>query len=272
MAFDINVGGKEETTENERFNKDINSWQENAHYWISNRPFMSAITLILTGLAIYWVIPWGFLAILPSWIARYLKLGIYGAIPAYIFARRLVRRFYTEPIDIIEVADISNKQRTKRFAYERGKFAKEYDFEVGEPATWLNHKGLRVYQVTELDRDQKEARSDWISDMDDWKILKFREAWEAQRIWNDKQRKKAAEFELQLEQHKSKTRAAVSNSWLRNLEEIEFEDSINQSANEALPDTLQEQEDLDSPDLMEDLESPNDALDKLRSEINDEQE
>lgn len=247
----------------EEFERDYDTTSGKIYQKINQRPFLSAVGVVAAGWVLFQVLPFGFFLFLPDWMFKYVKLAFYAAIPSWIFARQVANRLYTVPLDIIKVVDPSDREVVKDFKWEKGKFKDKYDFVGGEPMSWINPMGVRVYKVMEIDKENREARSAWFMDKSPGEIMKFRENYEAQKIWNDEQRRWAAEMKLQLGQLKSRIRAKISNAWIGELEKVEFTDELQIADNDILPEELQD--DLEEADILEDLEGPDKLAEELRS-------
>jgi len=264
--IDFNVGRKgiEKAMADDR---EEMSFTERMKFRIEQNPKLSLITGIIGSILFVLYVPSFLYRTLPDWIATGIIILFISEIPAYYSARRMFFKYSENRKDEIVVHDPSREDETRRFWMEEGKFKKDYEFE-GKPLEWTNHRGNRVFSVIELDQEEEIARGSWMTDMSPAEIVRFRENWEAQKIWNDKQRRWASKIRLRWDQMKSRARAEVTNDWIRDLEEAEMSESIRNSAEDLLPDDLSEE--LEDKDLLSDLDSAQDLPEARReADMND---
>ena len=197
--------------------------------------------------------PFSLIFYLPGWIGQIVLMVIAAQLLAFYPARIGYNLFKSVNYDIVWAVNPADKRRVKMYQMAKGRFINEYEFENGRPLSWENNAGVRCYMVIELDKDEKKAFCPWLGDLDTGEILAFEEAWKSQRLKNDKERAAGTDIKMKAGQIASKIRSRVSNAWIRDLQEIEFDDKSRKAMKDVLPGDIEEDIDIED-DLLSDLE------------------
>lgn len=234
--------------------KDDKLREKGAKYVIQHKLKVSALSIILMIFAfIFRLPPFSLIFYLPGWIGEIVLMFIAAQLMAFYPARIGYNWFKSVNYDLIFAVNPADKRRVKMYQMAKGRFMNQYAFENGRPLTWENNQGIRCHLVIEVDKDEKKAYCPWLGDLDTGEILAFEEAWKQQRLKNDKERAAGTNIQMKAGQIASKIRSRVSNAWIRDLQELEFDKKSREAMGDVLPDEIQEDLDLEE-DLLSDLE------------------
>ncbi|MFB6144324.1 MAG: hypothetical protein ABEJ98_03360 [Candidatus Nanohaloarchaea archaeon] len=232
-------------------------------YSIQHKLKVSVLSIILMIFAfIFRLPPFSLIFLLPGWIGEAVLLFVAAQLVAFYPARVGYRAFKSANYDLIFAVNPGDKRRVKMYQFAKGLFSQQYEFRNGRPLSWENNQGINCYLVIELDRDENVAYCPWLGDLDTGEILAFEDAWEKQRLKNDEERAAGTNIRMRAGQIASKIKARVSNAWIRDLQELEFDEKSRDSMADVLPDEITEDIDVEE-DLLEDLEKNADQGQKL---------
>lgn len=233
---------------------DPNSATEKVHkFYVEHKGFSWVSIGGILSLFFFRLIPLGWLSFLPDWTGKAIVMIVLANLIAFLPSRKLHRHIRSMPVDIIQTANPAARQKRRTGHYYEGKFASEYEFKWGKPLSWTNDAGKRVYGVIEVNEEEEIAYCSYLGDYLPEDLMAFEEAWKKQRMKNDEQRRQGTKLLMKSNQIKSEVRAAVSNAWIRDLDTLEFDESINEAVDNVLPDVIEEQAKVDE-DVLEDLE------------------
>jgi hypothetical protein len=234
--------------------RDPDNTQERIHKFVIEHKTVSTLSMIAIG-AIFWkLLPLSVFSFLPQWSRRFTVFAVLANLAAWPFARWAYNRLRTLPADVIVVANPAARQKWKSYVYLQGKFTDEFEFKGGRPLTWKDHRGLTVYYITGLDREDKIA---WCPDLASYtpdEIMAFEEVWESQKKINDRERRVGAKLRFKSGEIKSKIIGVISNLWIRDLHRVEFQDRVEDEVEELLPTEIDVDDDLHLGNL-DDLEA-----------------
>lgn len=230
---------------------------EHIHRFVIEHKMASGFTIGLILVAIFLrIIPIDMLlSVLPSWASKLTIMALLAQIIAFLPARWLHYRFRDSPIDIIVEGDPARNEITQLYQYYEGLFEEEFEFKHGQPIKWTNKHGINVYQVVEIDEENKVARCSWLGDLNNWELLKARQNFEQQKMWNDNLRKLGSELYLKWDEITSKVEYEVTNRWVRMLNSVKHPNELNEVLDGATPDELsQESDEISLGGVLEDLD------------------
>lgn len=228
--------------------------EKGAKIMVAHKLKVSALSIaILAFSAFAGLPPFSWLYSIGGPAGKALIMILVAQVLAFYPSRIVHRRLGSKNYDLIYVENPSDQRRAKLKQYAKGKFKDKYEFKWGRPLSWENKAGTKCYSVIELNDEENIAYCSYLGDYDQAEILAFEEAWKEQRLKNDKERRAGAEIRMKSGQIVSKMRSRISNAWLRDLQEVEHDQDMREEMESLLPDSFQEDLDLEE-DLLEDLE------------------
>jgi len=245
--------------------------QERVHKFVIEHKAVSSLTIVFIVAAFWKLVPFGILDFIPQAARRITVMALLANLIAWPFARWTYRKIRTLPADIIYVVNPADRQKVRKAYYLKGKFMDRFDFKYGKPLSWTNKQGLKVYQVTALDQDKNVAYCPPMGDYTPNEIMAFENAYEAQQLKNDRERRIGAQLRMKSGQIKSQIIGAVSNAWIRDLNAIEFQEHIEKETDNLLPDEIEPDTDIDIGNL-EDIEKAAERIDLENMKLPDKEE
>lgn len=227
---------------------------ERVHKFVIEHKAVSGFTVAFIFLAFWKILPFSVLGFLPETIRRFTVFFIMANLIAWIPARYSYRKLRELPADILYVVNPADKQKVRKGFFLQGKFQDEFDLKNGRPFSWTDSSGTTCYMMIGIDEDEQVAYCPPYGDYGPDKLLAFENAWKQQRIKNDKERRVGSQLRMKAGQLKSQIIGAVSNVWIRDLEKIQFEETIEKEVDDILPDDIRPEIDID-PNNLEDLEN-----------------
>jgi len=229
--------------------------EKGAKYVFQHKLKVSALSIILMILAfIFRLPPFSLIYLLPGWIGKAFLMLIASQLVAFYPARIGYNALKSVNYDLIFVVNPADRTRIKMYQMSKGQFMAKYEFKNGKPLSWENQQGINCFLVLEVDKSEKTAYCPYLGDYGPQEVLAFEEAWKAQRLKNDRQRSAGTDIKMKAGQIASKIRARVSNAWIRDLQELEFDKNSREGMADVLPDDIEEDIEIDD-DLLSDLEA-----------------